>query len=134
MGAQSAPVFRTVLAVVGLVATLAPRRLIDAAERLALENPDACELKPWVVPAARIEGVAYLVLAGRGDVTYSVFKKSLGVIGLFALSAPRALVDSATGLAYADADACRWKPWVYPFARLVGVCYVLVALDELRRS
>lgn len=126
--------FRKVLAAFGIVTTLAPEAVADAAERIALENPGECELKPWAIPVARVEGVAYLFLAWGSDAGYASFKKLLGAVGLFALGYPRQLVDSAAAITYDDADGCEWKPWVYPLVRFVGALYVLVALDELARS
>ncbi|WP_162224525.1 hypothetical protein [Halorussus amylolyticus] len=47
----------------GLAELLAPRRVIDAATRLAYESPEEFAVKPWVVTAVRIEGLAFLGLA-----------------------------------------------------------------------
>lgn len=126
--------FRKVLSMIGIVELVAPETLIDTAERLALDNPDECELKSWVVPGARVEGIIFLFLMWRSEASYSAFKRFLGVIGLLALIYPRAYIDYATELAYTDARNCNWKPWVYPATRLVGLIYVLIALDELRNT
>jgi hypothetical protein len=123
---------RTILTAVAGVELLTPKALVDAAERLALENPEDCELASWVVPGARIEGLVILLLAWRSDGTYAALKRFLGVVGLLALAFPRAYVDYGSRLAYEDDAAPEWKPWVYPATRLVGLAYVLVALDELR--
>ncbi|MFC7156357.1 hypothetical protein ACFQPA_12980 [Halomarina halobia] len=125
---------RTILTAVGIVELLSPEALIDAAERIALDDPDDCELKPWVVPGARIEGLAFLILMWRSDASYSAFKKFLGLVGILALAFPRAYVDYGAELAYTDAAECEWKPWVYPGTRLVGLLYVGIALDELRKG
>lgn len=121
---------RKVLTAIGLVEVLSPEALIDAAEGIALENPDECEIKSWVVPVARGEGLLYLFLAWRSDAAYASFKKFLGVIGVLALLYPRVLVDHSARIAYYDAATCQWKPWVYPVTRLVGLIYVLIGLDE----
>ncbi|WP_129115954.1 hypothetical protein [Halegenticoccus tardaugens] len=125
---------RKALTMVAIVETLSPERLIEIAERLALDNPADCELQPWVVPGARFEGLLFLVLMWRSDTSYSTFKKFLGVIGLLALLHPRTYVDYGAELAYVDAANCEWKQWVYPGTRLVGVLYVIIALRELRRE
>jgi hypothetical protein len=125
---------RAILSMIGVIEILSPEQLIDAAERLALENPEGCELEPWVVPIARVEGLSFLFLAWRSRRSYSAFKKFLGVIGLLALLYPRAYVDYAADIAYADAAECHWRPWVYPVTRVVGLVYVLVGFNELRKS
>lgn len=125
---------RTILLLTGLVGTLLPKGLVETAARFALENPDECELRPWVVPAARAEGVLYLFLARRGGASYSAFEKLLGVIGLLLLWSPRRFVHASARLAYTDAGNCEWKSWVYPVARLFGFVYVLVAANERRKS
>nr|WP_233340608.1 hypothetical protein [Haloprofundus sp. MHR1] len=125
---------RKILTLIGIVELCTPDALIEAAEQIALDNPDECELRSWVVPGARIEGFAFLLVMWRSDDSYSAFKKFLGLIGVLALVSPRAYIDYAAPLAYTDANNCNWKPWVYQGTRLVGVLYVLIALTELRRD
>ena len=125
--------FRKILFTIGLVEVLAPERFIEIAEGIALENPDECEMKSWVVPVARAEGLLFLGLAWRGGTSYSAFKQLLGGIGLLAVLYPRLFVDSAAEVAYTDADRCTWKAWCYPLTRLVGILYVAIALNERRK-
>lgn len=122
---------RTILSLVGVVELLTPEALIDAAEQIALDNPDECELRPWVLPGARMEGLAFLLLMWRSDESYSGFKKFLGIIGVLALIFPRAYIEYGSRLAYTETTDPEWKSWVYPGTRIVGLIYVLVALDEL---
>ena len=130
---QYGGVLRKLLSVIGVVELLAPATLIATAERIALENPEECELRSWVRPGARLEGLAILLVLWRGEGSYASLKKFLGVVGLLALCYPRAYVEYGAGLAYADGAACEWKPWVYSWTRIVGALYVLVALDEVLR-
>ena len=125
---------RKILTTIGVVELLTPEALIDAAEQIALDNPDECKLQSWVIPGARVEGLLFLLLIGRSDASYSRFKKFLGIIGILALVFPRAYVDYGAELAYTDSDNCMWKPWVYHGARLVGLLYVLIAINELRND
>jgi hypothetical protein len=125
---------RTLLTTVSIVEVISPKKLIDAAEKIALDNPTACERRSWVVPGARLEGLLFLVLMWRSNTSYSTFKTFLGSIGLLALLYPRAYVDYGAKLAYVDAANCEWKPWVYPGTRLVGLLYIICALDELRHN
>lgn len=58
---------RTALfSVLGLLELLAPRRVVDVSTRLAYDNPGDFTVKPWVVTAVRLEGLAFLLLAIRG--------------------------------------------------------------------
>ena len=125
---------RLLLSAIGITELLSPNVLIDRTEQLALENPDDCELRSWVVPGARIEGLLILISMWRSDHSYSEFKQFLGVIGLFALAFPRAYIEFGAELAYTDASDCRWKSWVYFGTRLVGLLYVIIAHGELRND
>ena len=53
---------RKLFSAIAAVELLAPRRLIDAAEALALEDPSAGDLRSWVLPGARLEGLLFLVM------------------------------------------------------------------------
>lgn len=125
---------RKILTVIGLLNILSPKALIDATEQLALENPEECHLKSWVVPVARLEGVFYLLLTWKSETSYTKFKKFLSVIGALALLYPRVFIDYAARIAYDDVQNCTWKSWVYPFTRLVGIIYLLIGLNELRKD
>ena len=52
---------RMLLSVIGIIELLSPEALVNRAEQLALANPDECELRSWVVPGVRIEGLLILV-------------------------------------------------------------------------
>ena len=123
---------RKILTSVCAVEILAPDVLIDTAEQIALENSDECELRVWVRPGARLEGLLFLVMMWRSDDSYSAFKTFLGSIGLLALLYPRTYVDSGGKVAYTEASTPEWRPWVYTGTRIVGLLYVIIALNELR--
>lgn len=53
------------------------------------------------------------------------------VIGILALLYPRSYVDYGSSLAYTEGSDPDWQGWVYPGTRVIGLLYVLVALDEL---
>lgn len=122
---------RKLLTTICTIEVLSPNVLIRNAERLALENPEDCDVRSWVAPVARLEGVVFLILMWRSDASYSTFKKFLGVIGLLALLYPRAYVDYGTKMAYTSASTPEWRPWVYTGTRVIGVLYLLVALTEI---
>jgi hypothetical protein len=60
--------FRLALLVFGVVEALFPRRVVDAFTRLGYEHPDEFEPKPWLVSAARVEGVLLALAALVGIV------------------------------------------------------------------
>lgn len=126
--------FRTLLTAICTVEVLAPATLISAAERAALENHTECEWRSWVTPGARLEGLLFLALLWRSDESYAAFKRFLGAIGLLALCYPHVYVDYGSRLAYTPDSTPDWRPWVYTGTRLVGLCYVLISLDELRHG
>ncbi|MFC7099029.1 hypothetical protein [Halobaculum marinum] len=123
-------VFTAILAPIAV----APDASVAWGERLALDNPDECERRSWVVPGARLEAVVFLAMLWRSDASYSAFKRLLGIVGLLVFLAPRAYVDRGGGLAYASEPTPQWKPWVYRATRLIGVVYLLVGANELRRG
>ena len=54
---------RTALLVLGFGMALLPRTAVEVGLETAYENADELELKPWVVPATRLLGGCYAVLA-----------------------------------------------------------------------
>jgi hypothetical protein len=112
------------LALFGLVEALAPRRLVALGERLAFRDRGESELRSWVVPAARLEGLLWVLLARRGS--SSTLRSLLTVIGLPALLAPEQFLHTGLRLAYENSDRIEPRPWVVPATRLVGLAYVLV--------
>lgn len=125
---------RKLFTAISAIELFAPKALVDAAERLTLDNPGESELRPWVIPIARLEGVLFLAMLWRSDRSYQRFKKLLGVLGLLVFLRPDTYREYGARMAYTDASALEWKPWVTTFTRAVGLLYVLVALRELRRS
>ncbi|QSG03736.1 hypothetical protein [Natranaeroarchaeum sulfidigenes] len=119
---------RRLLALVGVIELLVPGRVIEAAERIALENPDDTELRAWTIPMARLEALVWLLLARRGDPHGRVRKLFAFLCGPAAL-VPRRYVDVGARLVYTDPDRCEWKPWVVPATRVFGILCILLALS-----
>jgi len=57
--------FRTALALLGVIELVFPERLTDAAMSFSTTADSEYELEPWVYRFARIEGVVILLLALR---------------------------------------------------------------------
>ena len=124
--------FRELFTLICTAEILAPEALITAAERVALDNPDDCDWRFWVTPVARLEGLVLLGTMWQSDASYWAFKRFLGLVGLLALFYPRAYVNYGGDAAYTGASTPEWKPWVYTGTRLVGLLYVIIALNEVR--
>ncbi|MFC4543880.1 hypothetical protein ACFO5R_18295 [Halosolutus amylolyticus] len=123
------------LAVFAVIEIAVPDRIVSRAERLAFENPESARLRAWTLPMARIEGLIALWLAWKWDQAWPGLRPLFGTVGLPALVLPDPVLDAAIRTAYQNADEIRPKPWVRPATRLLGLCYVLVAIwPAIRRS
>ncbi|GAB3032181.1 hypothetical protein [Natronobiforma cellulositropha] len=105
-----------------------PDRIVSAAERVAFENPDDGILRPWTLPMARLEGLCFGWLALSGRLHSPTVSHLFGALGLALLSAPRSALAAGLAVAYENPDEIEVRPWVVPFARALGVCYLVVAL------
>ncbi|XVH30982.1 hypothetical protein ACNS7O_11375 [Haloferacaceae archaeon DSL9] len=123
---------RRLLILLGAIEFFAPDALIECYERLAFDDPDAGTLKAWVVPAARIEGLALFLIGTTGRLTE--FTYLIAVIGAVAVVAPRALLEWGLRVAYENPDDCDPKPWIVPATRGLGVLYLSTAVGRLRRA
>lgn len=54
---------RLLMALFGIVELLFPDRLVDTLTRIAYEEGDEMQAKPWVTTAARVEGATLILLA-----------------------------------------------------------------------
>lgn len=93
---------RRLLVAFGIVELPFPERVIDHSERLVLENPDDCELEPWVTTLARLEGLAFLWLVLRNRASLVTFRSLFGLNGLLAVLSPEGFLDYWTGIVYED--------------------------------
>lgn len=119
---------RLLLALLAVAQVGFPDQIVTRAERLAFENPERAQLRHWTLPVARVEGVIGLWLAWTWETAWPGLRPIFGTVGLPALVLPQAVLDAALGVAYEDPDAIELKPWVRPTTRLLGLCYVIVAV------
>jgi hypothetical protein len=119
------------LALLGLLEALFPRRIVTLAERVTFRDRGEAELRSWIVPAARAEGLLWLLLVRRGSTP--ALGTLLGIAGVPALLAPRRTLDVALRLAYEESETIELASWVVPVTRVIGVVYVLAGLRSLRR-
>lgn len=116
------------LVVLAVVELLAPERVIEFGERLSLENPGECSLRSWVPFVARLEGAVFLSWLVKPRPLSGAVRSILGWSGLMAVISPEGYLGYWTDLVYEDAERLQWKPWVVPLTRVIGICYVLLAL------
>lgn len=130
----SVGMLRGLLAALAVVELLVPDRFIEFWEPVALENPEECSLRSWVIPVARLEGLLVLAALVRPEAFSGALRSALGWYGLMAALSPRGYLEYWTPLVYDDAESCEWKPWVVPATRAIGVLYVLLALFGWRST
>ena len=123
---------RALVAAVAVLELLVPDRIVATGERIALENPGECSLRPWTLPMARLEAFAALTVALRGGPPWRRFRRALAFVGLPLALAPRSALRAGLALAYEDPDCCAVRPWVVPATRALGAVYALVAFGTGR--
>lgn len=124
----------------GLLEVLAPERIVEPAERLAFENPDDGRLRPWTLPMARLEGLAFLWLLVRPnrdrdrdrDRRLSELRLPLSTFGAVLALAPRTTLEFFLDVAYENAADLETRSWVRPATRLLGALYLAVGLFAAR--
>ncbi|MCU4925426.1 hypothetical protein OB905_05410 [Halobacteria archaeon AArc-dxtr1] len=119
---------RLVLGTLALVEVVLAERIVARGERFAFDNPHAARLQGWTIPMARLEGIVALWVAWKWESAWPGIRPLFGAVGLPMLLAPTAVLDAALGIAYENPDEIEVKPWVGPLTRLLGLCYVLVAI------
>lgn len=120
------------LTFVGVVETLFPGRVVAVAERLAFRDRGEAELRSWIRPAARAEGLLWVLLARRG--ASSPLRLLLGFLGVPLVLAPRRAAAVGLRLAYERSETIELAPWVTPAARAIGLVYVFVGVQWVRRA
>lgn len=124
---------RTVLLGLSALHVVAPRAIVDRAERLAFANPTAGRLRPWTLPTARLEGLVFcwLLLRGRGGKRSAAggsVRAALAVLGAAMALAPRTALEAGLRIAYENPADLEVRSWVGPATRLIGAVYLAVAL------
>lgn len=117
---------RSLLIAFGLLEIANPRPVVEACERIGLENPEDIDRRSWALWGARLEGVAVVWLLARRESGVRVVSGLLALAGLTLVIVPQPIVELSQRLVYANTDDLELKPWVTPAARLLGVLYLLV--------
>ena len=117
---------RTLFIVFGLVEILVPKPIINACERIGLENPEEAQLRPRANLLARLEGALLVWLLVRGRQQSPLASRLLAGAGVLAVVYPRPLIRFSQSFAYENPSRLELRPWVTPAARLLGVLYLAV--------
>ena len=123
---------RTVLSIVAFVMVASPRRVVEAAEAAAFENPEDARLRGWTIPIARLEGIGWLLLIRRTGFLSGAVGMVFGLIGSVAAVAPRRYLEFGLSLAYENPDDITVKSWVLPMTRVLGVAALVLTGVSLR--
>lgn len=117
---------RTIVALLGVAEIIAPKPVIDACERIGLENPEEARLRSGATHLARLEGAMLVWLLVRGRERSPLASTLLGGAGALAIVYPGPLIRFSQSFAYENPGDLELRPWVRPGARLLGVLYLLV--------
>jgi len=122
---------RKLLVLFGVVEMITPEPIIDAYERLGLENPEAARLRPRANLLARLEGAMVVGLLVRSRERSSIANPLLGAAGVLAILDPLPLIRLSQSFTYENVSELELRPWVTPAARLLGVlCLAVVFLSD----
>lgn len=125
---------RTLFIVFGVIEIVVPQPIIDACERIGLENPDDAQLRPRAALLARLEGALFVWVLVRGRDQSPLTSRLLGAAGLLAVLYPTPLIRFSQTFAYENTSDLELKPWVQPAARLLGALYLAVVLLSGRKD
>jgi len=119
---------RTLLLGFGLVEIITPRPVIEACERIGLQNPETARRRPLALTGARLEGLVLVWLLAPGREGSTLVSALLGLAGLVLVLVPRPIITFSQHLVYTNTDDLELRLWVVPAARLLGVLYLTVLL------
>ncbi|WP_137291176.1 hypothetical protein [Natronorubrum halophilum] len=123
---------RKLLIAFGCFEIVKPQPVMDACERIGLENPTEARLRPHALWGARLEGLVFVWLLVRGRAGSTLVSTLLGLAGLILVALPEPIIDLSQRLVYENADDLELRPWVKPAARALGGLYLLVVVLSKR--
>lgn len=119
---------RKLLILFGVIEVIVPKPIIDACERIGLENPEDARLRPGAALLARVEGALFVWVLVRGRDRSPFVSKLLAGTGLLAVLYPTPLIRVSQSFAYENSNELKLRSWVRPAARLLGALYLLVVV------
>ncbi|RKD93710.1 hypothetical protein [Halopiger aswanensis] len=117
---------RKLLIAFGIFEVGMPQPVIDACERIGLENPEEAQLRPQALWGARLEGMLFVWLLARRESGSRIANNLLAVAGIVLVVLPQPIIEFSQTLVYENTDDLELKPWVKPAARLLGALYLTV--------
>ena len=123
---------RKLLIAFGCVEIIKPQPVINACERIGLENSADAELRPHALWGARLEGLAFIWLLVRGREGSTLVSTLLGLAGLALIVLPKPIIELSQDVVYENTDDLELKPWIEPAARALGGLYLLVVVLSKR--
>ncbi|GAB3678444.1 hypothetical protein [Halopiger thermotolerans] len=117
---------RKLLIAFGIFEIAKPQPVIDACERIGLENPDGAQLRPRALWGARLEGLLFVWLLARRESGSRIASNLLALAGTVLVVLPQPIIGFSQALVYENTDDLELKPWVEPAARLLGALYLTV--------
>ncbi|WP_440766470.1 hypothetical protein [Natronorubrum sp. DTA7] len=123
---------RTLLVAFGCFEILKPQPVMDACERIGLENPEEAQLRPHALWGARLEGFLFVWLLVRGREGSTLVSTLLGLAGVFLIALPQPAIELSQRVVYENTDDLELKPWIEPAARALGGLYLLVVILSKR--
>ncbi|AGB39750.1 hypothetical protein [Natronococcus occultus] len=118
---------RKLLIAFGIFEIANPQPVIDACERIGLENPEDARLRPRALWGARLEGALFVWVLARRESGATIANRLLALAGIALVLVPQPIVEVSQQLVYENVDELETKPWVDPAARLLGALYLTVA-------
>jgi len=125
---------RVVFGLLGVVLALFPERSLAAYEGFAIENPDECDRKAWIVPAVRAEGLVFALCSLTGERAYARLLNLVGAAGAIALLFPRQYLDFGANLGYEQPGAVEWTDRFVTAVRGLGALSLILALRAAKKA
>ncbi|WP_436346270.1 hypothetical protein [Natronorubrum sp. FCH18a] len=123
---------RKLLVAFGCFEIVKPQPVMDACERIGLENPNEAQLRSHALWGARLEGLLFVWLLVRGREGSTLVSTLLGLAGVFLIALPQPAIELSQRVVYENTDDLELKPWIEPAARALGGLYLLVVVLSKR--
>ena len=117
---------RKLLIAFGIFEFAMPQPVIDACERIGLENPDEAQLRPRALWGARLEGLLFIWVLARRESGSRLASALLAAAGTVLVVLPQPIIELSQTFVYENTADLELKPWVKPAARLLGALYLTV--------
>ncbi|WP_331232627.1 hypothetical protein [Natronorarus salvus] len=124
---------RLIVGGLGVLSALFPYRTIELFETLAIDNPDECSTRPWLGTGIRAEGVVITVASLVGGRAFAGMMTLTGAFGALVLLFPDIYRRIASTLVYEHPRDVEWNEGFTPGVRVIGLGYVFLAVNELRK-